>query len=154
MNNLINYQNYYDFLKTNVEQDASLPLIVKNAHKIFDSLTKLIEHSSVPADLRAKCFIALGYFLVPDDVFSEQEHGPIGFVEDVMVALFVHRSIMERLGDEGELLVIKVTTGSHTAYQNLIADFDKQLGQYEHHYLQALRHTGLISDDEYANIVD
>ena len=146
--------NYIDQIRVSVEGKSELPLIVQNAHIVFNSLLLLVSHSDIPSKLRAKCFTAIGYFFVPEDVISEKEFGPIGFVEDVMLALFVHQQIMEFMGSEGEEAIQQTMLGASISYKEIQEDYEKQRLTYEKQFLSALRLTGLISDDEYSNIIN
>jgi uncharacterized membrane protein YkvA (DUF1232 family) len=146
--------NYIDEIKLAVEGHHELPLIVQNAHIVFNSLLLLVSHPDIPAKLRARCFTAIGYFFVPEDVISEKEFGPIGFVEDVMLAIFVHYQIIETMGKEGEEAVEQAMAGSTQPYSIIQQDYEQQRLTYERQFLSALRLTGLISDDEYSNIIN
>jgi uncharacterized membrane protein YkvA (DUF1232 family) len=146
--------NYIDEIKMAVVGHKELPLIVQNAHVVFNSLLLLVSHLDIPAKLRAKCFTAIGYFFVPEDIISEKEFGPIGFVEDVMLAMFVHQQIIETMGKEGEEAVEQAMVGSSQPYSVIQKDYEQQRLIYERQFLSALRLTGLISDEEYSNIIN
>jgi|GEM_PF-6117377 len=153
MNPLSDYHSYYEFLRKNVQDKPGLPVLVQNAHYIFDSLANLLKDEELPSHLRSKCFIALGYFLIPDDVFPEDEHGAIGFVEDVMLSVFVLEEIEEYLGELGIEIIERSLPEGANSYGELKLDFQKQIEDYQEYYLKALHHTGLISDQEYENLL-
>jgi uncharacterized membrane protein YkvA (DUF1232 family) len=146
--------NYIEQIRVAVEGQNELPLIVQNAHVVFNSLLLLVSQFDLPSKLRAKCFTAIGYFFVPEDVISEKEYGPIGFVEDVMLALYIHQQIIEFMGIEGEFAVQQSMQGATQPYKLIQEDYEKQRLTYEAQFLAALRLTGLITDDEYSNIIN
>lgn len=153
MHQLNNYHSYYEFLKLNVNNKPNLPLIVRNAHNIFNSLNNLIKDEDLPSHLRLHCFVALGYFLIPDDIFPEDEHGAIGFIEDVMLAVFVLSEIEDYLGSEGIEIINRSMGDVETTFNDLKLDFELQKEKYERHYLKALHYTGLISDQDYESLI-
>ena len=40
-----------------------------------------------------KLFCAIGYFFIPDDLFPEEIHGQIGYIDDVLLALCIFELI-------------------------------------------------------------
>jgi hypothetical protein len=133
-------------------QDTSLPPIVQCAGEIYEGLTRLINRDEISAPYRAKCFICLGYFLIGDDVFPEDVHGPIGYIEDCLIAFDTILQISQDLGSEGDDLIISCFNFKTFTFQHLLEDFHLNVSKYEHLYFKALNHTGLISDEEYSLI--
>jgi uncharacterized membrane protein YkvA (DUF1232 family) len=67
--------------------------IVRKAPHLFEMATRLIRDSQVKMETRLKLLAAIGYFILPDDLYPEDEHGAIGYVEDIMLLLHIFREI-------------------------------------------------------------
>ena len=140
---------YYDQLKKSVSHDPDLPYIVQNAHKVFITLTLLIQEPDLPAHLRSKCFCALGYFFIPDDVFPEEVHGAIGYVEDVLISIFVFKQVIIEMGDDGKIIVDQLLAENKINKSLLFKNFELEKENYKDFYFAALYKTGLIHNDEH-----
>lgn len=133
-------------------KNTSLPPLVQCAGEIYEGLTRLIKRDEITAPYRAKCFICLGYFLIGDDIFPEDIHGPIGYIEDCLIAFDTVLQISQKLGPKGDDIILSCFEFKTFDFQDLIADFHVNVNHYEDLYFKALHHTGLISDDELALI--
>ena len=93
--------------------------------EIYDLVCRLLESATLPLKMRADFFLAIGYLFYPNDLYSEEEHGAAGFIDDLMLLLVVLRkcSIQEDAGIE----FIKQFTGelNYSIDQLLTADYDK-----------------------------
>ena len=132
--------------------DSDLPPLVQCAGEIYEGLTELIKRKEISAPYRAKCFICLGYFLIGDDIFPEDVHGPIGYIEDCLNAFDTILRISHDLGPKGDEVIISCFQFEKFTFQNLLEDFHFNVSKYEDLYFTALNHTGLISDEEFALI--
>ena len=132
--------------------DSNLPPLVQCAGEIYEGLTELIKRKEISATYRAKCFICLGYFLIGDDIFPEDVHGPIGYIEDCLIAFDTILQISHDLGPKGDEVIISCFQFEKFTFQNLLEDFHFNVSKYEDLYFTALNHTGLISDEEFALI--
>ena len=159
--NVLNYsiptimiENHNEFISRlkRETKDLSLPPLVQCAGEIYEGLTKLIKREEIAAPYRAKCFICLGYFLIGDDIFPEDTHGPIGYIEDCLIAFDTILQISQDLGPQGDEVILSCFQFKTFSFQNLMEDFHLNVAKYEDLYFKALNHTGLISDEEFALI--
>lgn len=67
---------------------------------LYSLLCKLLDSKDLPIKLRADIYLCIGYLYHPQDIFSEEEHGTLGFLDDLMLILTVLRkcAIQEELG--------------------------------------------------------
>ena len=68
------------------------------APDLFHLLVRLSLDPAVPAVEKAKVGAALAYFLSPIDLLPEALVGPIGFLDDVALAVLVVHSVIEKAG--------------------------------------------------------
>lgn len=134
-------------------QNPNLPPLIQCAGEIYEGLTRLIKRDEISAPYRAKCFICLGYFLIGDDIFPEDIHGPIGYIEDCLIAFDTILQISQDLGPQGDEVIVSCFNFKSFTFDNLMEDFHHNVAKYESLYFKALNHTGLISDEEFSLII-
>ena len=59
--------------------------------EIYHLVCRLLESATLPLKMRADFFLAIGYLFYPNDLYSEEEHGAAGFIDDLMLLLVVLR---------------------------------------------------------------
>lgn len=93
--------NFEDLLRSNTQQykDKHNELI-QSAPDIYALLVALLDVTDISTSNRSKIFTAIGYFLVPQDLFSEDEHGAIGYIDDILLAVFVIKEVENEIGFE------------------------------------------------------
>ena len=52
----------------------------------------------MPNHLRLRLFAVVGYFIIPKDLYPEDVHGPIGYIDDLMLCLHVLRDVRDYYG--------------------------------------------------------
>jgi uncharacterized membrane protein YkvA (DUF1232 family) len=70
---------------------------VRRAGVVFGFYTRLLVDPRVPRDVRTIVSGVIAYFVVPDDVMSEEELGPIGLVDDLYLAAYAYRQLARDL---------------------------------------------------------
>ncbi len=120
------------------------------APDFFYLLWKLSMDKDLPAEDRLLVGIALFYFISPFDLFPEGVMGPIGYIDDIAIAAYVIRKIINKAGEkkvkqywlgEEELLTsiesILVTVDSYIGsglwrrLVNLVESWEKKGGRKE-----------------------
>ena len=116
---------FYKKLRANV--DAWLKSKTGKRHKhakyillapdFFHLLVKLIAEPKVPVELKAVLGFAVAYFILPLDLFPEGIIGPAGYMEDIVLTVWVLNKLINKTGpriiqkhwagEEDVLLVIK-----------------------------------------------
>jgi len=51
---------------------------------LYSLLCKLLDSKDLPVKLRADIYLCIGYLYHPQDIFSEEEHGTLGFLDDLI----------------------------------------------------------------------
>jgi uncharacterized membrane protein YkvA (DUF1232 family) len=91
--------NFLNILKSQVENYQGVHYeIIQKAPLLYDSAVKLLKDVQVTSQFRQKLLAAIGYFIIPNDIYPEDEHGPIGYVEDVMLLIHIFREINNSKG--------------------------------------------------------
>ncbi len=72
---------------------------------LYSLLCKLLDSKDLPIQLRADIYLCIGYLYHPQDIFSEEEHGTLGFLDDLMLILTVLRKCA--IQEEGGMDYIK-----------------------------------------------
>jgi uncharacterized membrane protein YkvA (DUF1232 family) len=70
--------------------------IIKKSPELYALLCELLVDNDLPKEIRSKLFSVIGYFIIPKDLFSEEEHGPIGYIDDLMLVVFVLKEIQSK----------------------------------------------------------
>ncbi len=70
------------------------------APDFFYLLWKLSTDKELPAEDRLLVGVALFYFISPFDLFPEGVMGPIGYLDDIAIAAYVIKKIINRAGEE------------------------------------------------------
>jgi uncharacterized membrane protein YkvA (DUF1232 family) len=93
---------------------------------LYSLLCKLLDSKDLPIQLRADIYLVIGYLYHPQDIFSEEEHGPLGFLDDLMLILTVLRkcAIQEELGMD---YIKKFADGMSIPFEKLLTTDFKTL---------------------------
>lgn len=120
--------------------------LIRKTPDIYRTITKLIKSEDLASEDRQLLFIVAGYFLIPDDLYPEETLGAEGFIDDILLALFVFENIQRKYGieflslnspfDEEDISVIMDKLYTDCRINNLNI------------YSNVLKYTGLIDDSE------
>jgi uncharacterized membrane protein YkvA (DUF1232 family) len=77
--------------------------LVSQAPAFFELMQNLLDDPELPGRLRSMVLAALGYFVIPGDIISEELHGPAGYIDDIYVCCLVAEHIRRDLKSD-ELL--------------------------------------------------
>ena len=93
---------------------------------LYSLLCKLLDSKDLPIQLRADIYLCIGYLYHPQDIFSEEEHGALGFLDDLMLILTVLRkcAIQEELGVD---YIKKFADGMSIPFEKLLTTDFKTL---------------------------
>jgi uncharacterized membrane protein YkvA (DUF1232 family) len=72
--------------------------VIKMSPEIYTLVTDLLFDRNIDQKHRTKLLVSAGYFLLPYDLYPENTLGPIGFIDDLMVIIFVLRGIRDEYG--------------------------------------------------------
>lgn len=99
MQNIRDNINFLNLLQSSVGQyQGEHYEIIQKAPLLYDTAVKLLKDVQVTSQFRQKLLAAIGYFIIPNDIYPEDEHGPIGYVEDMMLLIHIFREINHSKG--------------------------------------------------------
>jgi len=119
--------NFQDYLINNTKgytgKYAEFILLLPD---LYSLLCKLLDSKDLPIQLRADIYLCIGYLYHPQDIFSEEEHGTFGFLDDLMLILTVLRkcAIQEELGMD---YIKKFADGMSIPFEKLLTTDFKTL---------------------------
>lgn len=110
-------QDFVEVLNENIKNyEGKYKDIICKAPDLYELACKLLNDPKITKEFRIKLLGAIGYFIIPDDIYPEDEHGPIGYVEDIMLLQHIFREINEKFhkkplirnwsGTEEELIML------------------------------------------------
>ncbi|WP_417371236.1 DUF1232 domain-containing protein [Gelidibacter japonicus] len=70
-------------------------IVITNAKHIFDLMIKILDDPELTLEYRKKLLSVIGYFILPKDLYPEDEYGAIGYVDDILASLKVIKEIEE-----------------------------------------------------------
>ena len=100
---------YEEILKENVKDyRGSHEEVIKLAPELYRLVSDLLFDRDIKQLNRSKLLASIGYFIVPQDLYPEDKHGAIGYVDDLMLLITVIREISEKYGEEKLFLYWKM----------------------------------------------
>lgn len=73
---------------------------LRHTAEVFLLLNELTISNEISIKMRSRLYIAMGYFIAPYDLYSEETFGAIGYVDDLILILTVLNEIKNELGIE------------------------------------------------------
>lgn len=93
------YEEYYDVIKQNLESSKKeYDDFIKYGPDIFRLLTDILNVKKIDPIIRLKVSSALGYFVAPYDIIPEKVYGPLGYIDDIFISVYVLKDIEDDLG--------------------------------------------------------
>ena len=136
--------NFREYLTKNIDgYDGKYAQYILMLPALYDALCSLLGSTKLPQSLRADVYLTFGYLFYPSDLYPEEEYGPLGFLDDLMLILVVLRkcAIREEVGFE---FIEEHTTGlDYSLNQLLTGDFDKITKENKKLFDELLAVTGM-----------
>ena len=73
---------------------------IKFAPELFQLICRLRESEMIDADAEQKLEVAIEYFLRPVDFIPEAALGPVGYMDDIAIAVYALSAVIERYGSK------------------------------------------------------
>ena len=110
---------------------------------LYDALCSILKSTTLPQSLRADIYLTFGYLYYPEDLYPEEELGPLGFLDDLLLILVVLRkcAIQEKIGIE--FIEEHITGLDYSVNQLLTSDFDKITKENKKLFDELLAVTGM-----------
>ena len=117
--------NFSEYLTKNIEgYDGKYAQYILMIPILYDGLCSILKSTILPQSLRADIYLTFGYLYYPEDLYPEEELGPLGFLDDLMLILVVLRkcAIQDKLGIE--FIEEHITGLNYSVNQLLTSDFE------------------------------
>jgi uncharacterized membrane protein YkvA (DUF1232 family) len=69
--------------------------LINNSRHIFDLMVRILDDPELTLEYRKKLLSVIGYFILPKDLYPEDQLGAIGYVDDILASLKVVKEIEE-----------------------------------------------------------
>ena len=136
--------NFREYLTKNIEgYDGKYAQYILMIPILYDGLCSILKSTILPQSLRADIYLTFGYLYYPEDLYPEEELGPLGFLDDLMLILVILRkcAIQDKLGIE--FIEEHITGLDYSVNQLLTSDFDKITSKNKKLFDELLSVTGM-----------
>ena len=136
--------NFREYLIKNIDgYDGKYAQHILMIPILYDTLCSILKSTTLPQTLRADIYLTFGYLYYPEDLYPEEELGPLGFLDDLMLILVVLRkcAIQEKIGIE--FIEEHITGLDYSVNQLLTSDFDMIANENKKLFDELLSVTGM-----------
>lgn len=115
--------------------------IIRKLPAIYDLAVKLLRDVMIDSTIRQKLLAGIGYLVIPNDLFPEDEHGPIGYVEDIMLLIHIFRLINT---ERGKTPLIRNWSRSEDELKEMLTkDFEELKNSFPLLFEEVIKFTGV-----------
>jgi uncharacterized membrane protein YkvA (DUF1232 family) len=134
--------NFLNVLQSEVDNYQGVNFeIIQKAPQLYETAVKLLKDVQVTSQFRQKLLAAIGYFVIPNDIYPEDEYGPIGYVEDIMLLIHIFREINE---SKGKTPLVRNWAGNEKELSLLLGrDFELLKESYPLLFDEVIKFTGV-----------
>ena len=136
--------NFRDYLTKNIDgYNGKYAQYILMIPILYDALCSILKSTILPQSLRADIYLTFGYLYYPEDLYPEEELGPLGFLDDLMLILVVLRkcAIKEKIGIE--FIEENIVGLNYSVNQLLTSDFDMITNENKKLFDELLSVTGM-----------
>jgi uncharacterized membrane protein YkvA (DUF1232 family) len=69
--------------------------LIAQAPALYRLMTKLLDDSVLPRSMSPLVIAAIAYFILPEDIISEEKYGPAGYVDDIYLCAFIANEVVK-----------------------------------------------------------
>ena len=134
--------NISDILSANViEYNGKHSEIIKKIPLLYTTAVQLLKDVQIHSEYRLKLLAAIGYIIIPNDIYPEDEHGPIGYVEDIMLLIHLFREINNA---RGKTPLLRNWEGNEDELKKiLVNDFEELKNAFPRLFEEVIKFTGV-----------
>lgn len=85
-------------LNNTKDYSGNFEFVIKRSPQLYRLICDLLIDDQLDKEIRSNLFSAVGYFIIPKDLYSEEEFGPIGYIDDLMLVIFILKKIEDVYG--------------------------------------------------------
>jgi len=90
------YKGFYENLVEQIQgYKGKKEEIIELTPEFFKLMTNLLEDHRTPQKAKPLINAAIAYFVAPYDITPEEVYGPIGFMDDIFICLYVIKRLRE-----------------------------------------------------------
>lgn len=78
--------------------DGKQSKLIKLTPKVYELLTLLMESKEIDTKDKLQLSATIAYFILPRDFYSEEEYGPIGFSDDLLLSIHTIKIFEKKYG--------------------------------------------------------
>jgi len=78
--------------------------LIAQAPDLYKMMTRLLDDHALPSSMSPLVIAAVAYFILPDEIISEEEYGPIGYLDDIYLCALVANEISRKSGSHDILV--------------------------------------------------
>jgi uncharacterized membrane protein YkvA (DUF1232 family) len=143
------YEDLVDAIKS--EEDGVYSDILKYAPSFFQLLCDILEDERADWYTRLLIDSALAYFVMPNDIISEEEYGVTGYIDDIFLCAYVLNEIKKKSGEE-------LIVDNWRKKSNILKIIDEVLSSSKRiigeQYSAILKFVGLRKESNLPSIID
>ena len=123
--------------------DGNHKELIRSCPKIYLLLVSLLNDTDITSGLRTKIFTVIGYFIIPQDLFSEDDYGAIGYIDDILLSMHVIFLAHQEIGEENVKILFKGEAKEYDALFNSSA-FSNAQKEYIKLFNDVLSYVGFV----------
>lgn len=132
------YKGFYENLVEQIKvYKGKKEEIIELAPELFRLMTNLLEDHRTPKKAKPLINAAVAYFVAPYDVTPEEVYGPLGFMDDIFICLYVIKRLrkimeVELLEDnwEGVESIFDIVNEAYPIVEKHIGDDQEKILDY------------------------
>jgi len=132
------YKGFYENLVEQIQgYKGKKEEIVELVPELFKLMTNLLEDQRTPKEAKPLINAAIAYFVAPYDVTPEEVYGPLGFMDDIFICLYVIKRLrgiieVELLEDnwEGVESILDIVNEVYPIVEKYIGDDREKVLDY------------------------
>ncbi len=82
------------------DYDGKQSKLIKLTPKVYELLSLIIESKEIDSKDKLRLSATIAYFILPHDFYSEEEYGPIGFSDDLLLSISTLKRFESKYGTE------------------------------------------------------
>jgi uncharacterized membrane protein YkvA (DUF1232 family) len=112
--------------------------LIAQAPDLYKMMTRILDDHALPSSMSPLVIAAIAYFILPDEIISEEEYGPIGYSDDIYLCAFVANEITWKSGShdilvrnwDGFVPIVTLIKEILDSEKDLIGDKKNRIMQY------------------------
>ena len=132
----INNFDFEEHLNDSVKKyNGDYKEIIKHTGNIFALCCHLINSIKIKKKEKSMLYKCVAYFVLPRDIYSESTYGPKGFIDDIMLCLYVLNLISKRHGDD---ILYDIWNGKPSELKKLLNQQYNKITKENKHMFEAV----------------